>query len=144
MAQNENPDLVVYACDYSKTAVDVVKRTDMFPVPSHGKGMIHASVWDLSTPSTPEITNLPEGIEPGTVDVITMIYVLSALHPDEWKDAMANVWKCLKPGGLVLIRDYGRHDLAQLRIKGGRMLDENFYIRGDGTRVYFFTSGEFG
>jgi hypothetical protein len=55
---------------------------------------------------------------------------------------MINIHAALKPGGLLCVRDYGRHDLAQLRMKKERLLDPdwpNLYIRGDGTRVWFFS-----
>lgn len=104
--------------------------------PLVGRGA--ASVWDLAEPNGV----LPEGIEPGSVDIVVLIFVFSALSPDQWKQAVDNLALILKPGGIVLFRDYARYDLTQLRFKSGRMLDENFYIRGDGTRVYFFTEEE--
>ncbi|KAI9636203.1 S-adenosylmethionine-dependent methyltransferase [Dioszegia hungarica] len=147
LMHNENPDLVLWATDYSAQAVGVVKSNPMYPRAEHGKGILNAAVWDITAKPSPNAMDgvdhtIPEGVHPGSVDIITAIFVLSALHPKEWVQAIHNMFTALKPGGMLLIRDYGRHDLAQLRIKKDRLLDPeipNLYIRGDGTRVYFFT-----
>ncbi|CAG8457298.1 17410_t:CDS:2 [Racocetra persica] len=122
LSVNQNPELFIYACDFAINAVEVVK--------------------------------IPENIEPGSLDIVVLIFVMSAIHPQCWSQAVENVYKMLKPGGLVLFRavapnilmwayiDYGRYDMVQLRFKEGRMLSDNFYVRGDGTRVYFFTPDE--
>lgn len=130
---NENPDLRIIGVDFSKQAVEIVRTAEQFD-----SKYAQADVWDLAEPTG----QLPPGVEPGSVDIVVMIFVFSALSPEQWKQAMLNLQKLLKPGGQILFRDYGRYDLTQLRFKGGRMLDENFYIRGDGTRVYFFTEEE--
>jgi tRNAThr (cytosine32-N3)-methyltransferase len=136
---NENPELRIVATDYSSVAVSVVKKSPLYPRAEHGIGEMHAAVWDITSKGEDGDYSLPEGVEPGTVDVLSVIYVLSALHPDEWEQAIHNLYTALRPGGILLIRDYARHDLAQLRIKAARLLDvPNLYIRGDGTRVYFF------
>jgi tRNAThr (cytosine32-N3)-methyltransferase len=74
--------------------------------------------------------------------VVILIFIFSALSPAQWAQAVRNVHAVLKPGGTVLFRDYGRGDLAQVRFKAGRWMEENFYVRGDGTRVYFFEIAE--
>ncbi|PWN33364.1 methyltransferase, partial [Meira miltonrushii] len=135
---NQNPDLEIFACDYAPEAVNVVKSNPLYSQPPRGK--CFASVWDLSSTLPNGEPNLPEGVEPHSLDIIVLIFVLSALHPDEWQKAITNVRTMLKPGGLALVRDYGRYDLPQIRFGKGRMLDDNFYIRGDGTRVGFSTS----
>jgi len=97
---------------------------------------IQADVWDVAGDV------LPPGLAEGSVDLVLMIFIFSALSPAQWKQAVQNIYRVLKPDGEVLFRDYGRGDLAQVRFKKGRYLEENFYIRGDGTRVYFFDKDE--
>ncbi|KAK6464770.1 S-adenosyl-L-methionine-dependent methyltransferase [Scheffersomyces coipomensis] len=137
LSQNKNPNLKIFGCDYSKVAVDLVRSNEEFTI-NHEKGVAYSSVWDLANPDG----IIPEDLEENSVDIVIMIFVFSALHPDEWKHAVNNLAKVLKPGGKILFRDYGRYDLAQVRFKKERLLEDNFYIRGDGTRVYFFTEEE--
>ena len=47
----------------------------------------------------------------------------------------------LKPGGLLLFRDYGLYDHAMLRFGCGHKISTNFYVRQDGTRAYYFSEG---
>lgn len=140
LSANQNQDLRLVACDYAEQAVDVIKSHPLYNAPPVGRCDAH--VWDLSAGSDKQ-ASLPPNIQPGTVDIVVLVFVLSALHPREWASAAHNVYTMLKPtSGLVLLRDYGRHDLPQLRFKKNRMLDDNFYVRGDGTRVYFFEPNE--
>ena len=130
---NENPGLLIHACDFSKKAVELIQSNPAYD-PLH----IRASLWDISSTDSP----LPPGVEEGSIDVVLLIFIFSALSPKQWKQATSNIWRALKPGGEVCFRDYGRGDLAQVRFKKGRWLEENFYVRGDGTRVYFFDEEE--
>ncbi|PWN23740.1 S-adenosyl-L-methionine-dependent methyltransferase [Microstroma glucosiphilum] len=140
LEKNRNAQLEMYACDYSSEAVQVVRSNALYKDPPVGK--CEAFVWDLSSPEgIPPEVNVGEGGEDG-LDLICLIFCLSALHPREWAQAALNLKRLLKPGGLILVRDYARYDLPQLRFRKGRMLDDNFYVRGDGTRVYFFTPEE--
>lgn len=132
LKHNQNKDLKIHACDFSKKAVDVIRANEAYDDGVH----IQADVWDVAG------DELPSDLGEESVDVVVMIFIFSALSPKQWKKAVSNIYRVLKPGGEVLFRDYGRGDLAQVRFKKGRYLEENFYIRGDGTRVYFFEKEE--
>ena len=134
LAMNQNPELKLHACDYSKKAIDIIRNQPAYT--DQLTPVLQADVWDVAGSS------LPPDLRPGSVDIIALVFIFSALSSDQWAQAVRNIFNLLKPGGQVLFRDYGRGDLAQVRFKKGRYLDENFYVRGDGTRVYFFEEEE--
>uniref|UniRef100_A0A5S6QRP8 tRNA N(3)-methylcytidine methyltransferase n=1 Tax=Trichuris muris TaxID=70415 RepID=A0A5S6QRP8_TRIMR len=131
MQATAGSELRFYACDFSSVAVDLLRRNVAFDA-----NRCNAFVWDICD----EQKELP--FAERSLDYVSLIFVLSSLDPSKFGQAVANVVRCLKPNGLLLFRDYGRYDMAQLRFKKGRCISDNFYARGDGTRVYFFTPEE--
>ncbi len=129
---NENPELRLHALDFSQAAVATMRAS-----PDYNETIMRADVWDVA-----QETNSPPGLQEGSVDLILLIFIFSALSPTQWRQAISNLSRLLKPGAEILFRDYGRGDLAQVRFRHGRWMQENFYVRGDGTRVYFFELDE--
>lgn len=126
-----NKNYFIYACDFSQRAVDFVKQNKLYD-----EEIIKAFQCDITTET------IFDTIETGSVDIISMIFVLSAIHPTKFQSVSQNLFRLLKPGGVLLFRDYGRHDMAQIRFKAGNKIDDNFYMRQDGTRSYYFTTDE--
>lgn len=124
----EDLNIFIYACDFSPRAVEFVKQNSLY-CPER----CLAFQCDLTKDDL--LANIPEK----SLDVATLIFVLSAIHPDKMQQALENIYKILKPGGIVLFRDYGLYDHAMLRFKSGSKLGENFYVRQDGTRSFFFS-----
>ncbi|NWY11189.1 METL2 protein, partial [Aphelocoma coerulescens] len=125
------PGTFLYCCDFASGAVELVKSHS-----SYNSAWCSAFVHDVCDDALPY--PFPDEI----LDVILLVFVLSTIHPDRMQGVVNRLAKLLKPGGMLLFRDYGRYDTAQLRFKKGHCLSENFYVRGDGTRVYFFTKDE--
>lgn len=73
------------------------------------------------------------------VDIITMIFTLSSIPPQQMQHVIEECFLVLKPGGLVLFRDYGLYDMTMQRFSAAQKVGERLYHRGDGTLSYFFT-----
>jgi len=124
----ENSNLFVYACDFSPRAIQHLKDN-----PSYNEACCHAFQCDVVS------DDLAINVIPNSVDIVTLIFVFSAILPSKMQMALQNISKTLKPGGVILFRDYGLYDHAMLRFSRGHKIEENLYVRQDGTRSYFFS-----
>lgn len=124
----EIPNLFVHACDFSPRAVQFLKEHINF-----SEDRVNAFHCDLTEDS------LKSHLSKCNVDIVTLVFVLSAIHPDKMLAVLQNIIQVLKPGGLLFFRDYGLYDHAMLRFNPTNKLSDNFYVRQDGTRAYYFS-----
>jgi methyltransferase-like protein 6 len=74
----------------------------------------------------------------GGMDFITMIFTLSAIPFAIMPRTIEQCVSVLKPGGLLLFRDYGLYDMTMLRFLAHQRVGFREYMRSDGTLSYFF------
>jgi methyltransferase-like protein 6 len=129
-----NPSAIATAVDVSPTAIrlflEAATRCGI------DNDRIRAFVLDASTQTT-ALTDLE-------ADCALCIFALSALMPCDMTSMLQHCRDALRTGGLLLFRDYGRYDMAQLRFSGDQLVDSDalVYRRQDGTLASFFTVEE--
>lgn len=119
----EQLNFYIIACDLSSKAIDIVQKNLLYD-----ESRMRAFQVDITT------EDIFNKVDENSVDIATLIFVLSAIHPDKFVSTFKTIYKLLKPGGILLFRDYGLYDMAQLRFKAGHKIADNFYMRQDGTR----------
>ncbi|XP_042390891.1 tRNA N(3)-methylcytidine methyltransferase METTL2-like isoform X3 [Zingiber officinale] len=113
------PNVFVHACDFSPHAVALVKENGAF-----ASDRLNTFVCDVTK------DELSKTILPSSVDIVTMIFMLSAVSPMNMPAVLQNVRTIIKPNGYVLFRDYAVGDFAQVKLANkGQMISENFFVR---------------
>ncbi|KAA0194174.1 hypothetical protein HAZT_HAZT003704 [Hyalella azteca] len=125
-------NLKVYACDFSARAIDLIKQHEQYDSEN-----IVAFVADLTQESC-----LSPHIPERSIDLVTCVFVLSAISPSHHGFVAANVASVCHHGSVLLFRDYAVNDMAMIRFKPGSKISHRFYVRQDGTRAYYFTLEE--
>jgi SAM-dependent methyltransferase len=124
-----NTDKYFIGFDCSSTAVEIFQKREF------NKEKCHLFVLD------PTLENMNTQIPDNSIDIAILIFVLSAIAPKHMPNVLQQIYASLKPGGILLLRDYGQYDMTHLRFfakKNPNKMAENYYRREDGTFAYFF------
>ncbi|CAK4652362.1 unnamed protein product [Aphanomyces euteiches] len=129
----ECPSMFAHVCDFSPHAIDILKAN-----PLYDATRCNAYVCDLVLDDT-------VGVPENSVDVVLMVFVLSAIPPTSFSHVIEKIYRALKPGGLVCFRDYGLYDLAMMRStkkvsSTADAYDSLYYRSGDNTLAYYFST----
>lgn len=131
-----NPMAFAYAFDFSQKAIDILQAS-----PEYHVSRACTFVADLTRPETyNRIISEP-------VDYVVAVWTLSAIEPGEkLQNAVIGLSQILKPGGMILLRDYAEGDMRmyafEKRDAGQERTTERLYYRGDKTLAYFFNCEE--
>jgi len=113
------PPAPVYACDFSETAIGILRRA---PAALRSGGRLRAFVADAARPGAllqgSQMHAFPS-IERHSLAAATLIFALSAMSPAAMVAAVENVKGVLsKHGGRAFVRDYAVGDMASARLAG--------------------------
>lgn len=112
---------------------------------------INPFVFDLVT-NAPDLNSLVSAHEFGPPNIVSLIFVLSAIPPSRHLDVFRLLSRTLPIDGTLCFRDFAHGDLSQVRFHQKASAawcepnllseDQDFYRRGDNTFTYFFTVDE--
>ncbi|KAI9295737.1 LOC733347 protein-like protein [Neoconidiobolus thromboides FSU 785] len=128
---NQTKNLIFYACDFSPRAVQFVKEH-----PEYNPNRCIPFVCDITK------DDLSENVK-NELDYVSCIFVISAIPPNKQKASFENIHKAMKPGGKLFFRDYAEYDAAEIRFKSSNKIDDQFYVRQDGTFSVYFNQHQF-
>lgn len=125
------PNMIFYGFDISKEAISLFQKNELY---SEDRIPL-LSVCDLVKDPIPSFPS---------PDFSSLVFVLSALSPENHNMVIKKISEFLKKDSYLYFRDYAKFDLAQLRFaeKKEARLKENFYVKTDRTRVYYFEKEE--
>ena len=147
-----HPTLSVVGVDLSKRAIAFGKQRAAEL--GYGQSRFRAFVSDLAqVPLASEHGGLQMPSEQDgklplsarSVDISLLCFVLSAVPRALHRQFLGHIAHALKPGGVILFRDYSDGDMAQIRFAPNAKLAEDsaqYFVRFDGTLSYFFTPEE--